>query len=300
MTVAGSLIVLFQNCARPYELSVTPYDFRSLKSEELEVNQGRGTTNDGRLQISIPIASGVATEAYLTNALSCGAGGVWQSFTQPLNFFLQGEDGVQKLYLKLRKANGEESPCYDVNVTLDRQPPSISLSIKPDLLTGNPDVEFALKVDDAVSGVANIECNLNGGEFSACERKFTLRGLRPGNYIMRARAIDRAGNISRTLRFDWAVDRTKPVINVASSVQSDVVSATEATFAFTAIDSATGATLTEFICQLDSATPAPCRSPVRLTGLSAGKHTFNVHAVSKDKRESGKWRQTWTIDSELD
>jgi hypothetical protein len=49
-----------------------------------------------------------------------------------------------------------------------------------------------------------------------------------------------------------------------------------------------------FVCRLDSGSRTSCGSPVTYSGLSKGKHRFEVYAVNADDRKSDtvKWEFT--------
>ena len=89
------------------------------------------------------------------------------------------------------------------------------------------------------------------------------------------KAIDPAGNISPADTYTWTVeapDTTPPVSSIGGGPGGSTT-ATSATFTFTANE--TGVT---FNCSLDTAPFAACTSPVTVSGLALGNHTFRVRA----------------------
>jgi hypothetical protein len=86
-------------------------------------------------------------------------------------------------------------------------------------------------------------------------------------------------------------DNTPPVTTIASG-PSGIVNSETATFVLTASEEAT------FECKLDAGGYASCTSPVALTGLSQGSHTFSVRAtdLALNVEVTPKTR-TWTVDT---
>ena len=82
-----------------------------------------------------------------------------------------------------------------------------------------------------------------------------------------------------------------PPVTSISDGPSNLTNSTSATFVFAADDPA--ATLA---CSLDAAAPAPCTSPVTLTGLAEGDHTFAVFATNSiGHGVTTIWQ--WTVDT---
>ena len=55
-------------------------------------------------------------------------------------------------------------------------------------------------------------------------------------------------------------------------------------------------TTVSFLCSLDTADFAPCTSPVELSALTEGAHSFAVKAVDADGAESDPAEHAWTVD----
>lgn len=95
-----------------------------------------------------------------------------------------------------------------------------------------------------------------------------------------------------TLKNQTCVDTTPPVVSFAI-VPANPTLGPNASLTFSAID--TLSSLTSVNCQLDSAVYTPCTSPVSLTGLSNGAHTFTVTA-SDQAGNSASATATWVND----
>ncbi|ADB49390.1 OmpA/MotB domain protein [Conexibacter woesei DSM 14684] len=123
----------------------------------------------------------------------------------------------------------------------------------------------------AFTGVpsATFECQLDGGAWTACTSPYTPTGLADGTHTLRVRQSTLGSMPSSPATHTWTLDTKAPA---APAVQSGpgATSGTTATFAFAGEAGAT------FSCRIDGGAWAPCASPVRFTGLSAGSHTFEV------------------------
>ena len=122
------------------------------------------------------------------------------------------------------------------------------------------------------SKTATFGCSLDGGAFSACTSPATFTGLADGTHSIRVRAIDLVGNAATAETAAWTVDATPPAVTF-STVPRASTESTKATFGFAATESATLA------CSLDEATFASCSSPLALSGLDVGNHTFRIRAT---------------------
>ncbi len=84
-------------------------------------------------------------------------------------------------------------------------------------------------------------------------------------------------------------DTTPPETTIDTG-PTGTVSATDATFTFSADEAAT------FECSLDSAPYTPCTSPTQYTGLATGPHTFTVRATdTAANTDPTPATRTWTI-----
>ncbi len=106
---------------------------------------------------------------------------------------------------------------------------------------------------------------------------------------------DVAGNIG-TATFTVAVtDTTDPDTALNSALPGDPTKQTGANFDFSGTDLVGVAS---FECKLDSATFAPCESPLSYSGLAQGSHTFEVRARdAAGNVDKAPASATWTVDT---
>jgi hypothetical protein len=91
---------------------------------------------------------------------------------------------------------------------------------------------------------------------------------------------------------DLAISTAPQPDSVVSSGPAARSEVTEATFEF----SANRPDVAGFRCSLDGATPTPCSSPLTLTGLAPGAHTFRVATVDAyGAVDASPAERTWTV-----
>jgi hypothetical protein len=124
-------------------------------------------------------------------------------------------------------------------------------------------------------GVGKVELVANGavvGTKYAAPFTFAWKPRQDGPTTLELRAYDAMGNIGRS-SVSVTVDMTPPETTITGQPVSPNGSADGARFDFNASEQAT------FSCSLDGAAAAACTSPVSLTGLAPGDHTFQVAAT---------------------
>ena len=159
------------------------------------------------------------------------------------------------------------------NFTVDTVPPALSITGGPNGLTTDPRPTFSFS---AGSG-STVTCSIDAGTpaFGPCSGSGAHQpasALDDGPHTFRVRAVDAAGN-SATQTRSFTVDTGAPDTTITSG-PSGTISTSSATFAF--VSDTSGAS---FQCKLDSAGFAACTSPVTLTGLANGPHSFSVRSI---------------------
>src|SRR5207302_1806809 len=131
---------------------------------------------------------------------------------------------------------------------------------------------------------------LDGADYASCGSPVVLSGLKDGGHSFSVRATDAAGNTDATpATVTWTVDTTAPETTIDAS-PAELSKETTASLAFS---SEAGAT---FACKLDSADYASCHSPVDLSGLEDGDHTFSVRATdAAGNTDAAAATVTWTV-----
>ncbi|MBJ7458187.1 MAG: hypothetical protein JHD02_03265, partial [Thermoleophilaceae bacterium] len=214
-------------------------------------------------------------------------GGSYASSTNPLTLSTLG-DGPHTVCF--RQLDGVGNPGTPVcrSFTIDTTaPPAPSVSGPSGTI---PSASATISFTDAEAGVT-FECSNNGAAYAACTSPVSLTGLPEGLRTFAVRAVDAVGNISASSSISWTVQTVGPPPPSVVGPSGDVAS-TDATITFT--DTQAGAT---FECSLDSAVFTDCTSPVSLTGLSQGAHTFSVRAKDNVGNLSSVVTIAWTVDT---
>jgi Concanavalin A-like lectin/glucanases superfamily len=174
--------------------------------------------------------------------------------------------------------NPDNSPASQT-FTVDATAPDTSIASGPAGPTNDATPEFAFAGTEAGS----FECRYHPiGDappaFAPCSSPHSLGPLADAGYVFEVAATDAAGNrdgsaATRT----FTVDTTAPATEITGG-PGDTTSAI-AVFLFSAPGAA------GFSCRLDDGAWRPCSSPESYTGLSPGRHHFEVRAVDEAGNE---------------
>jgi parallel beta-helix repeat protein len=180
----------------------------------------------------------------------------------------------------------------------DTTPPETNIVSGPSSSTTS--TSASLEFSSSESG-STYRCRLDSQQefaFMACTSPKTYTGLSLGSHIFEVRAIDPAGNVDQspsvhTWTIETAPQDTTPPETTIVTKPADPSTSTSAQFAFSSSES--GST---FECKLDAGSFATCTSPVSLSGLALGSHTFEVRATdaagNEDATPAG---YTWTVEA---
>ena len=178
----------------------------------------------------------------------------------------------------------------------DTTPPETSISQGPSNSTASTTAQFQFSSSETGS---TFECRLDSNLASAwasCTSPKTYNSLSTGSHHFEVRAKDAAGNTDQTPSLHtWTIttapqDTTAPETTIDNG-PTGTTTLTNATFQFSANESPA-----TFECKLDAAAYAACTSPVNLTGLSLGNHTFLVRAKdAANNQDQTPASRTWTV-----
>ncbi|HEX8004159.1 MAG TPA: FG-GAP-like repeat-containing protein [Mycobacteriales bacterium] len=167
--------------------------------------------------------------------------------------------------------------------TVDQAGPAVSLTSKPPARTALATATF--EFGSAASDLAGYTCTVDGAA-AACTSPLNLSSLTQGDHTFAVVARDDLGNNSVPATWAWTVDQTGPAVSLTAKPAARTAS-TAASFAF----SSAAADLAGFTCTVDGVTSA-CGSPLTLSSLAAGAHSFSV--VAKDDLANAGTPATWT------
>ena len=178
----------------------------------------------------------------------------------------------------------------NTTLIIDTTLPTAALTATPAAFAATNAATFAYTAADSGSGLANVQYQLDGGALGAATSPLTLTGLADGSHTFKLQATDVAGNVAAT-NFTWTVDTTLPMV-LLTGKPAALSSSPTATFTFTATDSGSGLAATQY--QLDGGTWFAATSPVILSGLAAGAHTFTLQATDR-AGNSAQVGYPWTV-----
>ncbi|WP_028065572.1 hypothetical protein [Solirubrobacter soli] len=134
----------------------------------------------------------------------------------------------------------------------------------------------------SVAGVA-FQCSLDGASFVACGNKpasgdvaFQVGPLADGQHTFSVRAIDGVYGDHIPAKRTWTVDSTPPVASLdpfSGPGQGSLQAVDAETFAFSLNEAGS----TE--CSVDGGPFSACSSPLTLSGLTPGQHSFSVRGT---------------------
>ena len=173
--------------------------------------------------------------------------------------------------------------------TIDLTAPDTTITAGPSNPTNSTAPSFSFTSTEAGS---SFECRLDGAAFAACTSAKSYTGLTAGSHTFEVRATDPAGNTDGTPASQtWTIDLSAPDTTITAG-PADPTNSTSASFSFTSTEA--GST---FECKLDGAAFAACTSPQSYTGLTAGSHTFQVHAIDPAGNvDATAASRSWVVD----
>lgn len=219
-----------------------------------------------------------------------GAG--YASCTSPVSFGPVG-NGAHAFAVRAqdRAGNLDASPAIYA-WSVDTSTSDTQIVDGPDGVIPSTTVTFTFISPDA-GGHATFRCSLDGGAFTACTSPRTYGRLAEGEHSFAVQVRDRNGNVdpSPAIR-SWRVDLTPPDTTIASGPSGTLpVASASVTFIASEPDAM-------FTCSLDGAAFFTCTSPVGLTALGQGAHTFAVRATdAAGHADPSPAIRMWTVDT---
>ncbi len=175
--------------------------------------------------------------------------------------------------------------------TVDSTPPDTMITVSPPALDNATNPTFEFSAVDASAGLT-FECSLDGGAFVACTSPYTVT-VTTGEHTFAVRGLDPAGNIDETpATTTWTVTAGPPDTMIIAGPAEGSTTGPSVTFMFTSPD----ATAT-FECDIDAAGYGECFSPLTLSPLADGAHSFAVRAVGELETDDTPAMRAWTVDA---
>ena len=178
--------------------------------------------------------------------------------------------------------------------TVDTTIPTVTILSNPTSATSSNSASFTFSGADTGGGaVAEYSCKLDAGAFSTCSSPVSYSSLSEGSHTFSLRVSDTAGNISAVSTYTWTVDGTPPTVIIGTKPTS-INNLTSGSISFSATDAL--GSVSSYQCSLDGATASACTSPLALSSLAAGGHSFSVTAVDNSGNASTAATHNWIVD----
>jgi hypothetical protein len=220
------------------------------------------------------------TESGVTFSCSLDAS-AFSACTSPTSLTVTA-NAAHTFVVKATDAAGNISSTTSYSWAVDTTAPSIGSTPASTSATAAPSFGFTSAV------YAAFQCRLDAGSFAACTSPTSYAGLAAGSHTFSVRALDANGAATPAQSFTWTIVTAAPSITAnppATSAQ------TAPSFSFT------HASYASFECKLDAGAFAACTSPRAYAGLTAGSHTFTVHALDANGVATLNASYTWTINT---
>ncbi|MBI2690793.1 MAG: hypothetical protein HYX29_02425, partial [Solirubrobacterales bacterium] len=217
-------------------------------------------------------------------------GAAYATVTSPVN--LTGlSQGSHTYNARQVDAAGNVGAVGTVTWTVDSVAPNAP-TVSRTAPTANPTTSASqtIGITPAEAG-GTLQGSLDGAAYATVTSPVNLTGLSNGSHTYSARQIDSAGNIGAVGSVTWTVDLVVPNAPTLSGV-SGIVGSTSASITITPAEA--GGTLQG---SLDGASFATVTSPVGLTGLSQGSHTYSARQVDAAGNVGSVGTITWTVDT---
>lgn len=133
------------------------------------------------------------------------------------------EEGEHQGYAYAEDNVGNRSETYTASGYIDNTPPEVRIVprrqmtvVQGDRYTGI-DNRYVVRASDEISGVDEIHVSIDRQEFITYSEPVTFS--EPGFHIIRARAVDRLGNMSGVVELDFYVDVDTPEPEIRAIIE---------------------------------------------------------------------------------
>lgn len=186
--------------------------------------------------------------------------------------------GDHKFEVIVSDKAGNTSDSVQYSFKVDLQAPWIEFSQHPDSFSKVANVVFNFRSTSIGNVITSFQCQLDAGEFQACQSPFNVTTLSEGNHRISVRGLAEEGYFSQVLSYQWIFDASAPTVAMITneSLLQDLK------FQFSGSDG-DGSGIKGFECGSSSAGPfLPCASPydgtALFTSLHPGENEFFVRA----------------------
>ncbi|MFW6138472.1 MAG: OmpL47-type beta-barrel domain-containing protein [Spirochaetota bacterium] len=117
---------------------------------------------------------------------------------------------------------GNKTPVYELSGYVDNTPPQVSIAASREFVVVNgqkyttSNNQYSLEYSDEIAGVRDVLVSLDGSDFVVYTGPFKVQTQ--GRHTIRAKAVDRLGNVSPESELSFFVDITPPEAKMGVSL----------------------------------------------------------------------------------
>jgi hypothetical protein len=202
------------------------------------------------------------------------------------------DEGFHRIVARAKRDGAITDEWEATTVNVDRTAPTITTF---DAGTSEWSNERSRTLQRAVAGASQDvvwETAVGPGDVVRSQGPAEPVDLPEGEYEVRTRAIDPAGNASEWVSRTVRIDTTPPDTELAPERPAAITSQTSATLSFSSTDAAF------YECRLDEQEWSYCWSYAWYSWLLDGRHTFSARAVdAAGNRDPSPASWSWTVDT---
>lgn len=204
-------------------------------------------------------------------------------------------EGLRKFEVRGKDEVGNWSAPAVRSWYVDLTKPVVQIVSGPNALTKETSATLRYTATDSGSGVAKVQCALDGAAFADCDASTKdYTGLAEGSHSFKIRAFDKAGNMAESSPYTWLIDLKRPTVSFTQTplAQSNKK---DDQFRFQASDEGG---IDRLDCRLDAQAYAACETLTSQTlrDLTEGSHKFFVRAYDRAGNVSDEIQYTWAVD----
>ncbi|MCB0420513.1 MAG: VWA domain-containing protein [Bdellovibrionales bacterium] len=275
-----------------FELTEQKVEELGIGETSFVIEENRPFTNKADVGLSIYARN--ADEMYITSDSTCESSGEWVAYKTVQSWSLTQKNKKINLYIKFRNKSGFESSCISDDITHDDVPPKAFFQSVPEKLTNQGTARFSYSVQDDLSGVDEVICwdNTQQRKIPCDQRQVHWNLIDDGKKSLWLRVVDRAGNSSETIGYDWVFDQTPPEVRLLTHPTA-ITNSSQADFTLQSSDE-NGVQRIE--CGLAGAPFQECQSFSKYEGLPEGTNIFQVRARDRAGNISPITQFHWLVD----
>jgi len=297
------VLSLFQNCAGNMHSTVDQLKSSSeattgLASDVQEpMSIGFETSFEKPVQVNQPIISFVS-DINLNKkkpVFECKLNqDEWSTCQSPLKTKILN-DGNHTFFIRAKDANQKILTDKSISFSIDTVKPVVSVANPPSAINSLPDLSLIFQSSDQGSGVDKVLCSIDNKVFAQCLSPISLNKLVEGDHSLKLKSVDKAGNESDVLTFNWKTDFSIPTVTFTTSNSGFSVSNSQ-NIEFIGANKNGGSLV--FECSLDQSVFSTCKSPFVANSLPDGTHTLKVkitNAVGQTNQSIFEWKIDRTL-----